>query len=117
VLGVEHDEVAGPAGEGIAEVVEAVACGATPVGTVAAPRAGPAAIVTAPEADIGLGEVVDAGDAFGGIGAIFAGPWDGNTPGRRDLPGHRTGGDELFTGVARFPRNRVVLAWKFPLLN
>ena len=74
VLGVEHDEVAGPAGEGVAEVVEGATPPAVAVGAVAAPRAGPAAVVTAPEADMGLGEVVDTGDALGGIGAVFAGP-------------------------------------------
>src|SRR5262249_20344810 len=56
---------------------------------VAAPRAGPAAVIPAPEADVGPGQVVDAGDALGGIGAVFAGSWHGGTPGRGDLPGIR----------------------------
>src|SRR5262245_23879597 len=77
VLGVEHDEVAGPAGEGVAEVVEGAAGGPVTVGAVAAPRAGPAAVVAAAEADVGPGQVVDVGDALGGIGAVVAGSWQG----------------------------------------
>src|SRR3954470_11220147 len=50
VLGVEHDEVAGPTREGVAEVVEGAAGGAVPVGAVAASRAGPAAVVAVAEA-------------------------------------------------------------------
>jgi hypothetical protein len=83
VLGVEHDEVAGPTREGVTEVVEGAAGGAVPVGAVAAPRAGPAAVVAAAEADVGPGQVVDAGDALGGIGAVFAGSWHGDAPGRK----------------------------------
>src|SRR5262249_56449186 len=107
VAGVEHDEVAGPAGEGVAEVVQGAAAPAVAVGTVAAPRAGPAAVVAAAEADVGPGQVVDAGDALGGIGTVFAGSWHGHAPGRRDLPGDTPGGGKLFTQGARFPRYRV----------
>src|SRR5512135_3187999 len=85
VLGVEHDGIAGPPGEGVAEVVEGAAGGAGAVGAVTAPRAGPAAVVAAAEADVGPGQVVDAGDALGSIGAVFAGSWHGDTPGRRGL--------------------------------
>src|SRR5262245_45648266 len=107
VPGVEHDEVAGPPGEGIAEVGEGAAAPAIAVGAVAAPRAGPAAVVAAAEADVGRGQVVDAGDALGGIGAVIAGSWHRDAPGRRDLPGDTPGGGKLFTRVARFPRYRV----------
>jgi hypothetical protein len=81
VLGVEHHEVARPAGEGVAEVVEGAARGPVTVGAMVTPRAGPAAVIAAPEADVGLGQVVDAGDALGGIGAVFAGSWHGVAPG------------------------------------
>src|SRR5512142_1482089 len=107
VPGVEHDQVAGPSGEGIAEVVEGAAAATVAVSTVAAPRAGPAAVASAAEADIRSGQVVDAGDALGGIGAVFAGSWHGEAPGGRDLPGDTPGGGKLFTRGARFPRYRV----------
>src|SRR5512135_788090 len=107
VPGVEHDEVAGPTGEGIAEVVEGAAAPTIAVGAVAAPWAGPAAIVAAAEADVGFGQVIDAGDALGGIGAVFAGSWHGRAPGRGDLRGDTPGGGKLFTRVTRFPRYRV----------
>ena len=95
--GVEYDKVAGPSGEGVAEVVEGAAAQTIAVGAVAAPRAGPAAVVAAAEADVGLGQVVDAGDALGGIGAVFAGSWHGEAPGRGDLPGDTPGCGKLFT--------------------
>ena len=107
VPGVKHDEVAGPSGEGVSEVVEGAAAPTIAVGTVPAARTGPAAIVAAAEADVGPGQVVDAGDALGGIGAVFAGSWHGEAPGRKDLPGDTPGGGKLFTRVARFPRYRV----------
>jgi hypothetical protein len=81
VLGAEHDEVARSAGEGIAEVVERAAGGPVTVGAMATPRAGPAAVIAAPDADVRLGQVVDAGDALAGIGAVFAGSWHGVAPG------------------------------------
>src|SRR5512135_3578657 len=65
VPGVEHDEVAGPSGEGVAEVVEGAAAPTIAVGAVAAARARPAAVVATAKADVGLGQVADPGDAFG----------------------------------------------------
>src|SRR5207244_660107 len=85
------------------------------VGTVAAPRAGPSAVVPAADADIRLGQVVDAGDALGGIGAVFTGSWHRDTPGRGDLPGDTPGGGELFTQGARFPRYSVQVRRFAPL--
>src|SRR5262249_20256680 len=81
VVGGEHDDVTGPAGEGVAEVVEGAAGGPVAVGAMATPRAGPAAVVAAADADVRLGQVVDAGDALGGIGAVLAGSWHGVAPG------------------------------------
>src|SRR5512143_2298005 len=75
VPGVEHDDVAGSSGEGVAEVVEGAAAPPIAVGAVAAARARPAAVVATAKADVGLGQVVDAGEALGGIGAVFAGSW------------------------------------------
>src|SRR5512142_1277804 len=113
VPGVEHDEVAGPSGEGVSEVVEGPAAPTIAVGAVAAPRAGSAAVVPAAEADVGLGQVVDAGDALGGIGAVFAGSWHGRAPGRGDLPGDTTGCGKLFTRMARFPCYRLNFLIRF----
>ncbi|MBV8402528.1 MAG: hypothetical protein JOZ17_27985 [Acetobacteraceae bacterium] len=70
MAGVEHDDVAGPSGERVAEVVESTAAATIAVGAVAAARAGPAAVIAAPDADVGSGQVVDAGDALGGVGAV-----------------------------------------------
>ena len=55
VLGIEHDQVTGPAGESVAEVVEGAAGRPVAVGAVAAARAGPATVVAAADADLGLG--------------------------------------------------------------
>ena len=95
VLGVGHDEIAGPAGAKVAEVVEGATCRPVAVGTVAAPRARPAAVIATPAGEDGLGQVLDAGDAFGGVGSIFAGSGHGDAPEGRVLPG-----DTLFSGRA-----------------
>src|SRR4051794_30398143 len=63
VPGVEHNEVAGPARERVAEVVESAAAHRIAVGATATARAGPATVVSAPEADLGLGQIDDASDA------------------------------------------------------
>ena len=55
VPGVEHNEVAGSAGEGVAEVVEGTAAPTITVGTGPAPRTRPAAVVAAAAADVGPG--------------------------------------------------------------
>src|SRR5512147_2701677 len=91
VLGVEQDEFAGPPGHRLAQVVERSPHPAVAVGALAAPRAGPAAVVAAADADPGSGQVFDAGDAPGGVGAIFAGSWHGGLLKRRDLPGNTPG--------------------------
>jgi hypothetical protein len=78
---VEDDDVAGPAGEEIAEVMEDAAAPPVAVGAVATAPTGPSAVVAAADADFGLGQIVEAGDAFGGVGAVFAGSWHGEAPG------------------------------------
>jgi len=55
VLGVNHDTVAGPSRERIAQVVEAATDQAVAVGAMAAERAGTAAVIAAQAADLGLG--------------------------------------------------------------
>jgi hypothetical protein len=102
VLRAEQDEIAGPAGVGVAQVVEGTAGDPIPVGAVTAPRAGAAAIVAAPDADLGLGQILDAIDTEGGVGAIFAGSWHGVTPGRRGLPGDTFDDGKVFTAPPGF---------------
>jgi hypothetical protein len=77
VLRVGQEEVAGPSGNQITEVVEGSLKDPVAVGAVATTRAGLAAVVAAAVADLGLGQVLDAGDAFSGIGQIFSGTGHG----------------------------------------
>ena len=81
-VGVDHDEVTGPSGEGVAQVVKSASGLMIAVGAMATARAGPPLAISALAADLGLGQVLDAGDALGGIGAVFAGSRHGETPGR-----------------------------------
>src|SRR4051812_743642 len=107
VLRAEQDDVAGPAGEGIAQVVEGAAGDPVAVGAMAAPRAGAAAVIAAADADLGLGQVLGSSDADGRVGAIFAGSWHGVTPESKVLPGDTSYADEVFTAAARFPCYRL----------
>ncbi len=59
VPGVDHDEVSGPTGAGVAEVVEGAAAPTIAVGTVAASWARTPAVVAAPAGDEGLGQILD----------------------------------------------------------
>ena len=77
MLGVGQDEVAGPPGDEIAQVVEGALEDPVAVGAVAAARAGPPPVVAAAFAELGLGQVLDAGDALGGVGQVFSGSWHG----------------------------------------
>jgi hypothetical protein len=73
MLGIDQDEITGPPGEGVAQVVESASCQAVSVGAMAASRAGPPTIIAALAGDLGLGQIVDASGALGGVGAVFAG--------------------------------------------
>jgi hypothetical protein len=77
VLGVGQNEVAGPPGDEVTEVVEGSLEDPVAVGAVVATRAGSTAIVAAAVAELGLGQILDAGDAFGGVGQIFSGTGHG----------------------------------------
>jgi hypothetical protein len=101
VLGVEHDEGAGPAGEGAAQVIEGASRHAITVGAMAAARSGLAAVIPAQATDLGLGQVVDAVDALGGINSVFIGSRPGKSSGRRVLPGNTPDDGNLFTKSAR----------------
>ena len=101
MLGVDQDDVAGSAGEGIAQVVEGAAGQAIAVGAVSAARAGPLAIIAALTGDLGLGQIVDTCGALGGVGAVFAGGRHGLAPGREDLPGITKLNGGLVTKFAR----------------
>ena len=107
----------GPAGERVAEVVEGATAPSIAVGAVATARTGSAPVASSPDADVGLGQILDAGDAFAGIGSVFAGSWHGEAPGRKGLPGDTPTGGKLFTDPARFPCYRLpdsagLPAWK-----
>jgi hypothetical protein len=102
VLGEEHNEVAGPPGKRVSQVVEGASREPIAVGAMAAVRAGAPAVVSAADDDLGLGQILGAVDPHGGIGAIFAGSWHGAAPGRRVLPGITSEDGKVFTGSARF---------------
>src|SRR3954447_14069198 len=77
VLRVRQPDVMGPAREEVAEVVEGARELAIAVGAVPAAGTGPSLEVAAASEDLGLGQVLDPSDAFGGVGAIFSGSWHG----------------------------------------
>jgi hypothetical protein len=110
VLRAEQDDVAGPAGEGITQVVESAANDPIAVGAVTAPRAGAAAVVAAADTDLGLGQVLGPVDAEGRVGAIFAGSWHGVPPEEMVLPGDTLGDGKMFIVPARFPCYRLRLS-------
>jgi hypothetical protein len=72
VLGVGQDEIAGAPGDEIAEVMEGALEDPVTVGAMATAGAGPPPVVAAALADLGRWQVLDAGDALGGVGQIFS---------------------------------------------
>src|SRR3954468_5300065 len=102
VLRAAQDDVAGPAGERVPQVVEGAAGDPISVGAVTAPRAGAPTVVAAADADLGLGQVFGTIDTDRRIGSIFAGSWHGVAPGRRVLPGNTLDDGEVFIIPARF---------------
>jgi hypothetical protein len=100
VLGVDDDGLAGPSGEGIAEVVETATELAVAIGAMTAAWAGPASVIPALAADLGFGQILDAGYALGGVGSVFTGSWHDLSPGR-SLPGDTHATTDLFTDPAR----------------
>jgi hypothetical protein len=78
VLGVSQADVVGPPGEEIAEVMEGALELAIAVGAVPTAGTGPAFEVAAASEDLGRGEVLDAGDAFGRVGTVFSRAWHGS---------------------------------------
>ena len=101
VLRGDHAEVGGPPGEGIAQVVEGAPSEPIAVGAVATAWAGPPALISARDADLGRGQVLDAVDPLGGVGSVFARSWHGGSPGREGLPGITHCDGVLFTNTAR----------------
>jgi hypothetical protein len=71
--GESDDEVDGAAGARVAEVVQGALGDGVAAGAGTAARAAPGLVVAAALFDTRLGEVLDAGDALGGVGDIFAG--------------------------------------------
>src|SRR5215472_4742105 len=107
VLGIEHHDIARPPGEGVSQVVEGAATPPIAEGAVAAVRAGAPPVDPAPDADLGLGQILGTFDPHGGIGAIFARSWHGEAPGRRVLPGITSEDGKVFTDSARFSCYRL----------
>jgi hypothetical protein len=101
MLGIDQDDITGPPGEGVAQVVESASCQAVAVGAMAASRTGPPAIIAALASDLGLGKIVDACGALGGVGAVFAGSRHSMAPGSEILPGITKPDGSLFTKLAR----------------
>ena len=73
MLGVDQDQVTRSSGERIAQVVKGATSRAIAVGAMTTAGAGSPPIVSALDADLGLGQVFDAVDPLRGIGSIFAG--------------------------------------------
>jgi hypothetical protein len=101
VLGVEHDDVAWPPREGITEIVEGPMDSAIAVRTVSTVGTGPSPVIAAAKTELRLGQVLDASDALGGVGSVFAGPGHDAPPGRRVLPGNTLTNGALFIESAR----------------
>jgi hypothetical protein len=102
VLGIEHHDVTRPPGEGITQIMEGPATDPITIGTVTAVRAGAPPVDPAPDANLGLGQILGTFDPHGGIGAILARSWHGLAPGRRVLPGFTSDDGKVFTDSARF---------------
>ena len=107
VLGIKHHHIARPPGEGVAQIMEGPATQPITIGPVAAVRAGATPVGPAPDADLGLGQILGTFDPHGGIGAIFARSWHGEAPGRRVLPGITSEDGKVFTDTARFSCYRL----------
>src|SRR5439155_6937399 len=88
VLGVEHHDIAWPPCERISQIMKGAASQPIAGGAVAAVRTRAPPVVAAPDADLRFGQILGAVDPHSGIGAIFAGSWHGESPGKRILPGN-----------------------------
>ena len=78
MLRVSDVQLAGTARERVAQIMQPALGVAQPVGAAAAVRAESAAIIAAALDDFGLGQVLDMGDAFAGIGNVLTGPRAGD---------------------------------------
>jgi hypothetical protein len=73
MLGMDQDEVARSSGERVAQVMKGATSQAIPVGAMTTVGTRSPSIVSALDADLGLGQVLDSVDPLGGIGTVFAG--------------------------------------------
>jgi D-arabinose 1-dehydrogenase-like Zn-dependent alcohol dehydrogenase len=101
VLRVDQDDITRSACERVAQIVECAACDAVTIGAMSATRTGTPAVIAVLAGDLGLGQVFEASDALGGVGAIFSGCGHGLTPGTGVLPGITQLDGSLFTKFAR----------------
>src|SRR5262245_30390673 len=102
VLGVEHHDLAWPPCERISQIMKGAAGQPIAIGAVTAVWTRSPPVVLAADADLGLGQILGTFDPHSGIGAIFAGSWHGETPGRKVLPGNTLDDGKVFTELARF---------------
>lgn len=105
VLRVEQDDVARPAGERVAQVVEGAVGDPIAVGAMTTPRA--RAPPVAADADLGFGQITGPVDAESRAGTIFAGSWHGVPPEKTVLPGDTLSDGKMFIVPARFPCYRL----------
>ena len=70
VLGAGDVQVTRPPGGRITQIVKGAGVGAKAIGTVAALGAASARVVAGSLDDLGLGQVFDASDTFGGVGGV-----------------------------------------------
>src|SRR5262249_53410731 len=103
VLRGEQDDVARPAGEGVAEIMETTVDDPIAVGAVAAPPT----VVADTDADLGLGQGLEWIEAESRLRARFAGSWHGVSPERMLVPGDTLGDGRMFIIPARFPCYRL----------
>jgi len=77
MLGIDENDVPGPAGEGIAQIMKGATGHAIAVGAMPTAGARPPPVISALAGNLGLGQVLDASDPHSGVGSIFAGSWQG----------------------------------------
>jgi hypothetical protein len=95
---------------GVLQVMKGPSSLAIAIGAMAAAGTGRAAVIAALAADLGLGQVLDAVDALGGVGSIFAGSWHGASPGRKEVPPGNTSPMAIYSPIPPenfFPRYRL----------
>ena len=100
MLGIDQDHVAGPTGQGIAQVVEGASHQPIAIGAMAAAWTGTPPVISALAADLGLGQVLDAEMPAVGSGRYSPGPGMVKLLEEMVLPGITPVDGDLFTQSA-----------------